>query len=103
VGVPGDAGSGCAGTSGRTALPCGGAILHVEVVTTVSTRGQQRAARGGRLRRLSVAVMALGALLILASAARGAGPEVVVLPTTGTVDEGMAKYLADNIGLASER
>jgi membrane-bound serine protease (ClpP class) len=47
--------------------------------------------------------MALGALLMFASAARGAGPEVVVLPTTGTVDEGMAKYLADNIGLASER
>ena len=69
----------------------------------MSTRGQQRAAGGGRMRRLAVAVMALGALLMFAAAARGAGPEVVVLPTTGTVDEGMAKYLADNIGLASER
>jgi membrane-bound serine protease (ClpP class) len=47
--------------------------------------------------------MALGAALLFASAARGAGPEVVVLPTTGTVDEGMAKYLADNIDLASQR
>ena len=47
--------------------------------------------------------MALGAILMFASAARGAGPEVVVLPTTGTVDEGMAQYIADNIGLASER
>lgn len=47
--------------------------------------------------------MALGALMMLASAARGAGHEVVVLPTTGIVDEGMAKYLADNIRLAEER
>jgi membrane-bound serine protease (ClpP class) len=55
------------------------------------------------VRRLSIALMALGGLLMFASAARGAGPEVIVLPTTGVVDEGMAKYLADNIGLASER
>lgn len=55
------------------------------------------------MRRLSIALMALGGLLMFASAARGAGPEVIVLPTTGVVDEGMAKYLADNIQLAEER
>jgi membrane-bound serine protease (ClpP class) len=47
--------------------------------------------------------MALGGLLLFASGARGAGPEVIVLPTTGVVDEGMAKYLADNIDLASQQ
>jgi membrane-bound serine protease (ClpP class) len=52
--------------------------------------------------RVSLVLMALGWLL-LASGARGAGPEVIVLPTTGIVDEGMAKYLADNIALAGER
>jgi membrane-bound serine protease (ClpP class) len=55
------------------------------------------------VRRLSIALMALGGLMLFASAARGAGPEVVVLPTTGIVDEGMAKYLADHIRLAEER
>lgn len=55
------------------------------------------------MRRLSIALMALGGLLLFASAARGAGPEVILLPTTGIVDEGMAKYLADNIRLAEER
>ena len=40
--------------------------------------------------------MALGWLLF-ASGARGAGPEVVVLPTTGIVDHTMAKYLEDSI------
>ena len=55
------------------------------------------------MRRLSIALMALGGLMLFASAARGAGPEVIVLPTTGIVDEGMAKYLADNIRLAEER
>jgi membrane-bound serine protease (ClpP class) len=55
------------------------------------------------VRRLSIALMALGGLMMFASAARGAGPEVVVLPTTGIVDEGMAKYLADNVRLAQER
>lgn len=69
----------------------------------MSTRGRQRAVRGGGLRRLSIALMAMGGLMLFASAARGAGPEVVVLPTTGIVDEGMAKYLADNISLANER
>jgi membrane-bound serine protease (ClpP class) len=40
--------------------------------------------------------MAIGWLLF-ASGARGAGPEVVVLPTTGIVDSSMAKYLEDSI------
>lgn len=47
--------------------------------------------------------MALGVLLMFASVARGAGREVIVLPTTGIVDEGMSKYLGDNIRLAEER
>jgi membrane-bound serine protease (ClpP class) len=46
--------------------------------------------------------MALG-WLVLASGARGAGPEVVVLPTTGIVDSTMAKYLADSIDQAEAR
>ena len=41
--------------------------------------------------------------MLAASGARGAGPEVVVLPTTGVVDEGMAKYLEDNSALAADR
>jgi membrane-bound serine protease (ClpP class) len=52
--------------------------------------------------RVSLVLMALGWLLF-ASGARSAGPEVVVLPTTGIVDEGMDKYLADHIRLAEER
>jgi len=51
--------------------------------------------RGTRL-RLAFALAGLG-LLLLAAGARGAGPSVVVLPTTGIVDEGMAKYLADGV------
>jgi membrane-bound serine protease (ClpP class) len=46
--------------------------------------------------------MALGWLLF-ATGARGAGPEVVVLPTSGIVDGTMAKYLEDSITLAEER
>ena len=46
--------------------------------------------------------MALGWLLVAASA-QAAGPQVVVLPTTGVVDEGMAKYIDDNITLAHQR
>ncbi len=41
--------------------------------------------------------------LLLASSAHAAGPEVVLLPTTGIVDDGMAKYLADSIHVAEER
>jgi membrane-bound serine protease (ClpP class) len=64
----------------------------VEVVTTVSTRG-----------RLSLVATALGVFLLAASGARAAGPEVVVLPTTGIVDHTMAKYLADSIASANAR
>jgi membrane-bound serine protease (ClpP class) len=46
--------------------------------------------------------MALGWLLF-ATGARGAGPEVVVLPTTGIVDSTMAKYLDDSIAAAEDR
>jgi membrane-bound serine protease (ClpP class) len=53
-----------------------------------------------RVPRISIAMLALGWLL-LASGARAAGPEVVVLPTTGIVDDGMAKYLADGIAQAA--
>lgn len=69
----------------------------------MATIGRRRGARAGRLRRLSIVLMALGGLLMFASAARGSSHEVVVLPTTGIVDEGMSKYLADNIRLAEER
>jgi len=51
---------------------------------------------------MSLALIASGWLLLAASA-RAAGPEVVVLPTTGVVDDGMAKYLADNIEVAEQR
>ena len=56
--------------------------------------------RGSRL-RLAFALAALG-LLLLSSTVRGADPTVVVLPTTGIVDEGMAKYLADGIDQATQ-
>lgn len=46
--------------------------------------------------------MALG-WLMLAAGSRAAGPEVVVLPTTGIVDPTMAKYLEDEITAAEER
>ena len=72
----------------------------VEVVTTMSTRGRPRGRRG--LLRLSLTSIAAGWLL-LASSVHAAGPEVVVLPTTGIVDDSMAKYLADNIAIAEQR
>jgi len=66
----------------------------------MSTGGRPRERRG-RL-RLSLALIA-GGWLLLVSGARAAGPEVVLLPTTGVVDDGMAKYLADNVDLAEQR
>ncbi|HEY6012784.1 MAG TPA: ATP-dependent Clp protease proteolytic subunit, partial [Candidatus Limnocylindrales bacterium] len=45
-------------------------------------------------------VLALFGLLLLATGGRGAGREVVVLPTTGIVDQVMARYLADGIARA---
>ena len=60
--------------------------------------------RGGwpRLPRISLSIMALGWLLF-ATGARAAGPEVIVLPTTGIVDSTMAKYLEDSITAAEDR
>jgi len=55
-----------------------------------------------RMPRVSLVLMAAGWLLF-ASGAHAAGPEVIVLPTTGIVDEGMAKYLEDNVRVAEER
>ncbi len=49
--------------------------------------------------RFSVALIATGWLL-LAQGAQAAGPEVVVLPTTGEVDGTMAQYLATSIAQA---
>jgi membrane-bound serine protease (ClpP class) len=54
------------------------------------------------LLRFSLLSIAAGWLL-LASSAHAAGPEVIVLPTTGIVDGSMAKYLADNIAVAEQR
>jgi membrane-bound serine protease (ClpP class) len=51
---------------------------------------------------MSLALIA-GGWLLLASSVQAAGPEVVVLPTTGIVDGSMAKYLADNISVAEQR
>jgi membrane-bound serine protease (ClpP class) len=53
--------------------------------------------------RVSLALMALGWLLLAVAGARGAGPEIVVLPTTGVVDSAMAKYLDDQITQAEGR
>jgi membrane-bound serine protease (ClpP class) len=72
----------------------------VEVVTTVSSGGRPRGRR--RLRRVALTLIA-GGWLLLAASANAAGPEVIVLPTTGIVDEGMAKYIDDNITVAEER
>lgn len=49
--------------------------------------------------RISLVLAGIGWLAVVGSM-RGAGPEVVVLPTTGIVDEGMARYLADGIAQA---
>jgi membrane-bound serine protease (ClpP class) len=68
----------------------------VEVVTTLSTGARPRRPR------VSILLVVLGWLLF-ASGARGASPEVVVLPTTGIVDSSMAKYLDDSIGQAASK
>lgn len=62
-----------------------------------------RRSRPSPIARLGLSLVALGALLLAASGVRGAGPEVVVLPTTGIVDHTMAKYLADSIAGAEQR
>jgi membrane-bound serine protease (ClpP class) len=65
-------------------------------------RGPGTKRRRALLPRVSLMLMAAG-WLVAASGAQAAGPEVIVLPTTGIVDEGMAKYLDDNITVAEER
>jgi membrane-bound serine protease (ClpP class) len=72
----------------------------VEVVIAMSTGGRPGQRRG--LLRMSLALIA-GGWLLLASSVQAAGPEVIVLPTTGIVDASMSKYLADNISVAEQR
>jgi membrane-bound serine protease (ClpP class) len=51
--------------------------------------------------RLALLLAAIGWFSAVGSI-MAAGPEVVVLPTTGIVDEGMARYLADGIARAEQ-
>jgi len=53
----------------------------------------------GRFSRITFALAALG-FALLAGSASAAGPQVVVLPTTGIVDSTMAQYLATSIAKA---
>jgi membrane-bound serine protease (ClpP class) len=55
-----------------------------------------------RLRLPLALVFLLLGLFALAGAGRAAGPEVVVLPTTGVVDNVMAGYLGDGIAQAAD-
>ncbi len=56
------------------------------------------------VRRLAMAAASLGALALLAAApGRGAQPEVLVLPTTGVVDDVMASYIANGIQQAQQQ
>jgi membrane-bound serine protease (ClpP class) len=55
-----------------------------------------------RLRLPLAPVLLLLGLFALAGAGRAAGPEVVVLPTTGIVDNVMAGYLGDGIARAAD-
>jgi membrane-bound serine protease (ClpP class) len=50
--------------------------------------------------RLALVLAAIGWLVAIGGT-RAAGPTVVVLPTTGIVDDGMARYLADGIARAA--
>ena len=60
--------------------------------------GRRRVRRG-----LSLGLALLGALMLAVSAtAKNGAPVVVVLPTTGIVDQGMAQYLADGIANAED-
>src|SRR3990172_4185800 len=55
-----------------------------------------------RLRLPLAPVFLLLGLFVLAGAGRAAGPEVVVLPTSGVVDNVMAGYLGDGIAQAAD-
>lgn len=54
------------------------------------------------VRRLALLLALTGLFLLTTSQARGAEPKVVVLPTTGVVDQVMAGYLDDRIREAAE-
>jgi membrane-bound serine protease (ClpP class) len=54
------------------------------------------------LGRLALAAATLGLALGLVAGSRGAGPTVVVLPATGTVDSVMAGYIEEGIRKAAE-
>ncbi len=54
------------------------------------------------VRRLALLLALTGLLLLITSQARGAQPKVVVLPTTGVVDQVMAGYLDDRIREAAK-
>lgn len=55
--------------------------------------------RRGRISRIALALSAIG-FVLFASSASAAGPQVVVLPTTGEVDPTMADYLRSSISQA---
>jgi membrane-bound serine protease (ClpP class) len=60
-----------------------------------------RRARPARRRSVRISLfLAVIGLFALAGSMQAAGPEVVILPTTGIVDEGMARYLEDGIDQA---
>lgn len=62
--------------------------------------GERRTApRRGRISRIALALSAVG-FVLFASSASAAGPQVVVLPTTGEVDQTMADYLRSSIAQA---
>ena len=54
------------------------------------------------LSRLSLGVGVLGLALGVAAGARGAGPTVTVLPTTGVVDSVMAGYIEEGVARAAK-
>ncbi|MFI5293164.1 MAG: hypothetical protein ACHQ02_09875, partial [Candidatus Limnocylindrales bacterium] len=54
------------------------------------------------VRRLALLLALTGLALVVTSQARGAQPKVVVLPTTGVVDQVMAGYLDDRIREAAK-
>jgi membrane-bound serine protease (ClpP class) len=69
------------------------------VVIAMSAGTRPDGPRRGRIARIALALAALG-LALAAGSASAAGPEVVVLPTTGEVDPTMADYLRSSIAQA---
>src|SRR3989304_5596442 len=72
-----------------------GGIIDSRRVPPVSSRPTDIA------RRLPAVIGLLGFVLVAASMVRAAEPRVVVLPTTGIVDQVMAGYLRDRIADAA--